>query len=70
MFNEITFYPILGVPFIMWGGIITFIMFLITGTLGYLTHKVKNTLSAHMIMAKLSLCFGLIHGVLGLLSLF
>jgi hypothetical protein len=70
MFNEITFYPLFGMPLIMWGGIATFIMFFVTAVLGYLNTQGKKLYSQHIWMARISLLFGLIHGGLGILSLF
>ena len=36
MLTQIAFYPILGMPVIAWGGIITLLLFVIAAIIGYL----------------------------------
>ena len=72
MFNDITFYPILGKPAILWGGVFTGLCFLATAAIGFLTVKGirRFPFSWHSKMAYLSIALALIHGVLGVLAFF
>jgi O-antigen/teichoic acid export membrane protein len=68
MLTQIAFYSILGKPLIMYLGIITFLSFLFTATIGYLNMKgnQKIPLKWHMIMARVSILLAILHGILGL----
>jgi succinate dehydrogenase hydrophobic anchor subunit len=70
MISQIALMPILGYPAIMYGGILTFILFLFIAIIGWRTvHgkcKFKNPLKVHQILAIIALILGLIHGFLGL----
>jgi len=70
MFNEITFYPILGIPVIVYGGAFTFLCFLSTASIPILNGKgiTKIPVKWHIWMARISLVLGAIHGALGLLA--
>ncbi|MEM0360668.1 MAG: hypothetical protein QXK06_05020 [Candidatus Diapherotrites archaeon] len=70
MFNEITFYPVLGLPLIVYGGILTFLCFLFTAFIAVMNSK-GNTVIApkwHPRMAKISILLAIVHGGLGLLA--
>lgn len=70
MLNSITFYPIFGKPLIMYGGIVVAILFLIGAYYGSMALKGNAKTSTHMLIVKIALVLGLIHGVLGILSFF
>ena len=67
MFQEITFYLIGGIPFIVYLGIVTFLLFSITGMIAILRRRGKTKLSVqwHFRLAYLSLAFGAFHLILG-----
>lgn len=71
MFTQITFYKILGLPLLMWGGIFTFILLLITALVAYLT--VKNIrpypVKLHYQLAIIVIILSLIHGLAAILAL-
>ena len=62
----------LGKPLIMWGGLLTFLLFLLAATVGYLIFhgKIKLSVNAHINLARVALLFGLIHAVIGILLFF
>lgn len=67
--RQIAYYPIYQIPLIVYLGIITFISFLTTATLGYLIFKGHNIpIRYHKRMALLSLTLAFGHGLFGLLS--
>ena len=70
MLQEITYYMIFGMPFIVYIGIITILLFLITATLALLKrkNKIKISIKWHYILAFISIIFGIIHGILGFIS--
>ena len=72
MFTQIAYYPVLGKPLIMYGGILTFLSLCTTATLGYLvlTAKLPTGFKWHKRMALITLCLGFLHGLLGILALF
>ena len=67
MFQEITYFPIFGKPFIMYLGIAVLSCFLITAFIGYGNFKGKNWVSFkwHPRVAGLSIALALIHAFLG-----
>ena len=71
MISKLAFYLIFGKPLIMYGGILTFLSFATTATIGYLIHHGKTNLSInwHINFVRLSFTIALFHAVLGL-SLF
>jgi len=74
MFTQIAFFPILGLPMIVWGGMFTLLLFILTALIGYLNSKGINkppliTFQGHKIIAIVALIMGIGHGLLGLLSL-
>jgi hypothetical protein len=64
--NNITFYSIFGIPLIVYGGIITLILMIITAYSGY-KHKPLKT---HKILAASAIILGILHAVLGFLAYF
>ena len=66
---KIALHKIFGLPLIAYGGIITMLLFLTTATLGWLIKNGKANISLnwHFNMAKISITFALIHGLVGLL---
>ncbi len=73
MFNNITYYPILGLPLIMWGGLFTLSCFLIAAAIPMLIRKFpkkKIPFKLHTIFARIGIVLALIHGSLGILSRF
>ena len=74
MFTQIAFFPIMGLPMIVWGGIFTLLLFILAAVIGYLNSKGVNkppiiTYKGHKIIALIALISGIGHGLLGLLSL-
>jgi hypothetical protein len=72
MLEEITYYPIFNIPFIVYLGIFTIFLFLINAIIALLRRKgkIKVSIYWHYRFAYLSIIFGLIHGILALLAYF
>lgn len=72
LLNSLAFYPILGKPFIMWDGILVFLLFTFTFLIGYLNKRGINIIPIrwHFRMAWISVIFGALHGLLGILIFF
>jgi len=73
MLTQITFFPILGLPLIVWGGIFTLLLFIISAYIGWQNSKGVNkppiiTFQMHKILAIIALISSIFHGLLGLLS--
>jgi len=70
MFQEITYYLIGGIPFIVYLGILTFILFFITGMIAILRRKGKTKISVqwHFRLAYFSIVLGFLHFILGISS--
>ena len=68
MFNDITYYLIFGLPFIVYLGIITIVMFIITALFALFRRKGKIKISVkwHYRLAYISIILALIHGFLGI----
>jgi hypothetical protein len=68
MFQEISYHLIFGKPLILYLGIITVCMFLVTVSIPVLSRRgiVKIPFIWHVRMAVLSICFAIIHGTLGI----
>jgi hypothetical protein len=68
--NEISYMLIFGKPLIMYLGITVLILFLATGTVGYLVmhNKTKLTFNAHKRLAMIAITVAIIHGTLGVLA--
>jgi dolichyl-phosphate-mannose--protein O-mannosyl transferase len=72
MLEEISYYLILGIPFIVYLGIITIAFLLITAIIALLKRrgKIKISIKWHFRMAYLSIFFASIHGFLGIIAYF
>jgi hypothetical protein len=72
MLENITYYPIFNIPFIVYIGILTIILLLITASTALLKRKQKIKLSIkwHYRLAYFSILLGLIHSILAILAYF
>jgi len=72
MLQEITYYLIFGIPFIVYLGIITILMFMLTALLAVLKRKgkMKFSIQWHYRLAYISIILGIIHGVLTVITYF
>lgn len=72
MLENISYYLIFGKPLILYGGILTLISLLSTATIGMLNHNGKTNISMnyHFWLARITVAFALIHGILGILAYF
>jgi len=68
MFQEITYYLIFGIPFIVYLGIITVLMFILTAVIALLKRKgkMKYSIKWHYLLAYISILLGIIHSILGI----
>jgi len=64
MLQNIILMPILGLPAIAWGGMVTLLCLLYTAYLGATHGNIKT----HVLMAKITIALALIHGILGVLA--
>jgi hypothetical protein len=71
MFQSITFYPIFGVPLIMYGGAFTLLLFLTAAYIGNANINGDHRIPAkwHFLIAKTAIVLAILHGLLGILSL-
>ncbi len=69
MLQDISYFYILGIPFIVYLGIITIGFFLITALLAILKRKnrIKLSVQWHYRLAFLSIVLGIFHSILGVL---
>lgn len=69
MLQDISYFYILGIPFIVYLGIITIGFFLITALLAILKRKnmIKMSVQWHYRLAFLSIVLGIFHSILGVL---
>ncbi len=72
MLENITYFPIFNIPFIVYLGIITIFVFFTTALIAFLKRKgkIKISINWHYYLAYISLTLGLIHGILALLAYF
>ena len=70
MFQEITYYLIFGIPFIVHLGVVVFLLFFATMLFAFLKRKKKISYPIvwHYRLAYLSIALGFIHLILGLLA--
>ncbi len=70
MFQEISYYLIGGIPFVVYLGIVVFFLFFITGLIAVFRKKGKTNISVqwHFRLAYLSIALGAIHLILGIFS--
>ena len=68
MLAEIAYTPFLGFPLIMWGGIITLLLFLAAATIPILNRRMraKIPLKWHIRLAYIALALAFIHGMLAI----
>lgn len=70
MFRQIAYTQILGLPAVMWGGLLTFALLCATGILGYLvfTGKLPTGFKWHKRCAMATFAMGFLHGLLATLA--
>lgn len=70
--NSITYFQILGKPLIMYLGIIAVLLLLFTASIPVLNKKAwaKFNFKLHPIMARITIGFALVHGLLAVLAYF
>ena len=70
MFESFTYYPIFNIPFIVYFGIVTILLFIITAMIAILKRKGKLNFSVkwHYYLAYISITSGLAHGIITLLA--
>ena len=67
MLSSIAYFPVFGKPLILYIGITTLSLFIITASLGLMIFRgVKIPFKVHPAMAAIALTFGIIHGTLAL----
>lgn len=66
--QNIALYPILGLPLLVWMGVITLSMLFITAGYGYglMKGKIRGTKKRHQYLAIITLLAGLTHGLLSI----
>jgi hypothetical protein len=72
MLKEIAYTPILGLPVLMWGGILTFLVMVTAAVMAHLNLKQKFApgFKWHVRLAILAFIMALSHGLLAILSYF
>ena len=67
--EAVAFAPILGRPLIMWGGLSTLVLLLLTGMVAGLNRKGIHTVPRiwHFRLAYLTILLVLVHGIIGML---
>jgi len=72
MFQEITYYLIFGIPLIVYLGIFTIFMFILTALFAFLKRKgkIKYPIVLHYRLAYISILLAIIHGLLGIIAYF
>jgi hypothetical protein len=70
MVFEFAFAKFLGLPLIAFGGMFTLLLFLATATMGFMINRglAKIPVRVHFTMAIISLCVGLMHGLIAMLA--
>lgn len=70
--DQITYFPIFGIPLTAYIGIITLALITFTAFIAVMNSKGNMRIKPkwHPIMARISLIFAFVHGVLSLLSYF
>lgn len=71
--TSVGFTPIFGIPAIAYGGILTLLLLLATATLGYGVRNFKTDLNLfkwHIIMARVTIVFGVLHGFFAIIAIF
>ncbi len=72
MLQNITYFPIFGLPLIVYLGILTLFSFLLTASIALMNIKGKNWIPFkwHSRLAIFSICLAIIHGALAILVYF
>jgi len=72
MLQEITYFQILGIPFIVYLGVITLSFLLFTAIIAFMNNRGINKIRFkwHPRMAKVTIILAIIYGILGLLYYF
>lgn len=72
MFQEISYTLIFGKPLIMYLGIVTILLFILTAAIAILNRRGIHTIPFrwHPRCAAIAICFAIVHGTLGLLAYF
>lgn len=66
MLSEIAYFPILGKPLVLYMGITTLLLFIITASMGLMIFRgVRIPFKFHPMMAGISITVGIVHGILG-----
>ena len=73
MLSEIIYFPVIGLPIIMWGGIFTFLLFILAAYIGWKNSKGINkppfiTFQMHKTIALIAIISGLGHGLLAIIA--
>ncbi|MEK6959513.1 MAG: hypothetical protein AABW59_05740 [archaeon] len=70
MIADIAFYPVMGVPLVAIGGMITFLFLLTTATIGLTIFSGKSyfTINQHKMVALTTVALASIHGLVALLG--
>lgn len=70
MLTQITYYPILGKPLMMYLGILVFLSFTATAIIGRRVFLGKTNVRYHLMMVRISFTLAIIHAILGILIYF
>lgn len=68
--SSIANYPIFGIPLVVYGGLLTILLVIITAIVGGLVMKGKLKFSLHKFLAIITIIFALIHGFFAFASRF
>jgi hypothetical protein len=70
MLRNFSYYPIFGLPLVLYIGIIALLFILTAGVLGYLIFKGHTNIpiKLHKLMAAIGISIALIHGTLAILA--
>jgi dolichyl-phosphate-mannose--protein O-mannosyl transferase len=70
MLQELSYYLIFGIPFIVYLGIVTIVFFVVTALIASLKRrkKIKIDIKWHFRLAYISIILAFIHGILGFLA--
>jgi len=70
MLQEISYYLIFGLPFILYLGTVVIILLFFTSLIAVLRRKGKTKISVqwHFRLAYITIALGLVHGLLGVLA--
>jgi len=71
MLTQLAYFPLFGLPLIVWGGLTTAVLLIITLSVGVLNSRKVNKNSkddkTFLILAIITIALGLGHGLLGLI---